>query len=138
VSTATATRPTKRTTSTSTTRRASTAGSTTRRQPATATRARTEGEPPAPKTARDRSTPHGVEAAKLAERRGSRHLRLPVVGDVGLPSTSEVAFLGGVVVLAAVGLVEWPVAILLGVGHQLATNAHFKSLREFGQALEEV
>jgi hypothetical protein len=66
------------------------------------------------------------------------HLHLPVVGDVGLPPVSEVAFYGGVVVLAAVGLVEWPVAILLGVGHQLATNSHFKSLREFGQALEEV
>jgi hypothetical protein len=79
-----------------------------------------------------------VAAADVARERGGIHVRLPVVGDVGLPPMAEVAYYGGVVVLAAVGLIEWPVAILLGLGHQLAASSHFKSLRAFGQALEEV
>src|SRR5262245_39485032 len=44
----------------------------------------------------------------LAAKRGSMHLRLPVVGDVDLPPMSDVAFYGRVVAVAAVGLVEWP------------------------------
>jgi hypothetical protein len=56
---------------------------------------------------------------------------------VHLPPAEELAFLAGAGVLAAVGAVEWPVALLLGVGHMLATNARNKVIREFGEALEK-
>jgi len=39
--------------------------------------------------------------------------------------------------LAIVGLLEWPVAALLGLGHGLALNRRNKVVRAFGEALEE-
>jgi hypothetical protein len=56
---------------------------------------------------------------------------------VQLPAPDEIAYIGGVAVLAIVGVLEWPVAILLGVGHGMAGLHHRKLLRAFGQALEE-
>jgi hypothetical protein len=140
VSTATATRATraaKRTASASTTRPEATTRRTSRRPPAKTTRAADQGTPPADEPAGQRRQPRAVAAADRAERRGNLRLRLPVIGDVGLPSLDEVAFLGGVVVLAGIGIVDWPVAVLIAVGHRLATNARFRSLRQFGEALEE-
>jgi hypothetical protein len=68
----------------------------------------------------------------------SRQLQLPLVGRIPLPSTEELVYLGGVAALVAVGLVEWPVALVLGIGHELAANKHRTMLRGFGEALELV
>ncbi|MFF4347370.1 hypothetical protein [Streptomyces sp. NPDC001530] len=54
-----------------------------------------------------------------------------------LPPPDHLAFLAGVGVLAAVDVLEWPVALVLAVGHQLAHSHHSRVLREFGEALEE-
>jgi hypothetical protein len=54
-----------------------------------------------------------------------------------LPPKDELAFLVGLGVLAALELVEWPVALAIGAGHELARSHHGKVLREFGEALEE-
>jgi hypothetical protein len=78
-----------------------------------------------------------VIAAEQAVQRNSLFLRVPVLGELTLPPPEQVAFIGGVAVLAVIGVLEWPVALLLGVGHGLATNAHRKVVRAFGQALEE-
>lgn len=80
---------------------------------------------------------HALTAAERAVRRDTMHIRLPIVGELQLPAREEVAFLGGVAALAVVGVLEWPVALLLGVGHELATSHHNKLLRAFGEALEE-
>jgi hypothetical protein len=69
-------------------------------------------------------------------RRNSLRFRAPVVGEVTLPA-EDLAFLGGVATLAVVGILEWPIALLLGVGHSLATAKHNKTVRAFGEALEE-
>lgn len=63
---------------------------------------------------------------------------LPVVGEVHLPAGEELAFLGGVVALTALGILEWPVALLLGAGHTLAGSRRNKVVQAFGEALEEV
>ena len=76
-------------------------------------------------------------AAERAIRRNSLHLQLPIVGEVQLPAPEQVAFIGGVAVMAVIGVLEWPVAALLGLGHGLATNRHSKMMRAFGEALEE-
>jgi hypothetical protein len=60
-----------------------------------------------------------------------------LAGELRLPPREDLAFLGGVIVLTAIGVLEWPVAVLLGVGHELASNRHNKLLRSFGEALEE-
>lgn len=87
-----------------------------------------------------------AEAAQLAEHphaaaAKARHttrtrIELPVLGTVTLPPPDELAFLAGVGVLALVGAVEWPVALVLGAGHALAGRRRNKLIREFGEALE--
>src|SRR5512142_1596784 len=77
-------------------------------------------------------------AAERAARHNSVEVRLPLIGTVKLPAKEELAFLGGVGVLAVIGVIEWPVAVAVGAGHTLAVNRRNKVVREFGQALEEV
>ena len=76
-------------------------------------------------------------AAERAVQRNSTHVDLPVIGVVHLPAREELAFIGGVTALAAVGILEWPVALLLGIGHTLSTNRHNNLMRAFGEALTE-
>jgi hypothetical protein len=40
--------------------------------------------------------------------------------------------------MAAFGLVDWPVAIILSIGHLLSEDHQHKALYEFGEALQEV
>ena len=63
-------------------------------------------------------------------------MSLPLLGKVKLPATDELAFLGGVGVLAVVGAIEWPIAAVLVAGHTLACSHRNKVVREFGEALE--
>jgi hypothetical protein len=62
------------------------------------------------------------------------------VGDLRLelPPPDQLVFLTGLGILAALDLVEWPIALVVAVGHELARSHHGKALREFGEALEEV
>jgi hypothetical protein len=76
-------------------------------------------------------------AAQQATSHNSVRLSLPVVGQVELPAPDELAFLAGVAVLAVVDAIEWPVAVLLGAGHVLASKRRNKVVREFGEALEK-
>jgi len=88
------------------------------------------------RAAPSRPVEHAVLAAEQAVRHNSLYLRLPVLGQLTLPAPEQVAFIGGVAVLAVIGVVEWPVAALLGIGHGLATQAHRKMVRALGEALE--
>ncbi|WP_228034773.1 hypothetical protein [Streptomyces spongiae] len=78
-------------------------------------------------------------ASAAAEQAVARHaVTLDVLGTrLELPPPEQLAFLGGVAVMAALDILEWPVALVLAVGHQLAHSHHGKVLREFGEALEE-
>jgi hypothetical protein len=67
---------------------------------------------------------------------GRVHVHIPLIGDVGLPSTDEAAYLAGVTALAALGLIEWPIAVLLGVGHHFALSGRDTGIRAFGEALD--
>jgi hypothetical protein len=84
-----------------------------------------------------RPVAHAALAAERAVRRNSLQVQLPIIGEFELPAAEEVAFIGGVTALAIAGVLEWPVAVLLGVGHGMAAARHNKLLRSFGQALEE-
>jgi hypothetical protein len=76
-------------------------------------------------------------AARRVVEGGHVHVHLPFVGEIGLPSTEEAVYVGGLATLAALGLLEWPIAILLGIGHHLAMSGHDKGIRAFGEALDE-
>lgn len=58
------------------------------------------------------------------------------LGQVSLPPLDHMAFYAGVGILAAVELVEWPVALVLTVGKVLADNRTNKTVRAFGRAFE--
>ena len=65
-------------------------------------------------------------------------LRLPVVGRVSLPPVDHLVWYGGVAVLTAVEMIEWPIALVLVVGRVLADNRTHRTVRAFGEALEKV
>lgn len=54
-----------------------------------------------------------------------------------LPPPDHLAFMAGLGVLAALEIIEWPVALAITIGHKLAHSHHGRALREFGDALEE-
>ena len=62
---------------------------------------------------------------------------IPFLGDMHLPPPQQLAWLGGLATLAVVGVLEWPVAAAIGIGHVLAQQRHVQVLRDFGEALEE-
>lgn len=62
---------------------------------------------------------------------------LPILGEVELPGRDTLAFTGGLGLLAALGVVEWPVAVLIGAGHYLSRSHQSAVLRDLGAALEE-
>jgi hypothetical protein len=49
-------------------------------------------------------------------------LQLPVVGRVPIPRPDQLAFYGALAALVAVELVDWPVAVAIGVGHALVSG----------------
>jgi hypothetical protein len=58
-------------------------------------------------------------------------------GTVRLPEPQRLAYYGGLVALAAFGILDWPVAIALGIGHVLAEQHRHRFLEDFGEALAE-
>jgi hypothetical protein len=86
------------------------------------------------------SEPRGqgtAHAAAVAAERNTSHVHMPVLGRIELPPTDQLAFMGGILTLAAVGIMEWPVALVITTGHLLAHNRHVRVLRDFGKALED-
>lgn len=59
------------------------------------------------------------------------------LGTVRLPALDSLAWIGGLAALAALDILEWPVAAAIGVGHVLARQQHLRLLKGFGEALEE-
>ena len=84
---------------------------------------------------------HESDAQRAAARVVDRHtLRVTLpdnIGTIRLPEPQRLAFYGGLAALAVFGIVDWPVAAVLGVGHLLAEDHHHKCLCEFGEALAE-
>jgi hypothetical protein len=55
-----------------------------------------------------------------------------------LPPLDKMAFYAGLVGAAAFGLIEWPIAVLAGVGHLLSDDRRNRALRALGEALDAV
>jgi hypothetical protein len=54
-------------------------------------------------------------------------VQVPVLGRIGVPRPEQVAFLAGLGALVALELIEWPVALALGVGQVLVSEQIAKS-----------
>jgi hypothetical protein len=59
------------------------------------------------------------------------------IGTVRLPSPQRLAFYGGIAALGVFGIIDWPVALVIGIGHLLADDHHHKLLANLGEALAE-
>ena len=92
---------------------------------------------PAASQVRELAGPDRDAAAEAAVASNSTVLHLPLLGRVVLPSQEHLAWYAGVGALAAVELIDWPVALVLVVGKMLADNRSNAALRDFGRALEE-
>ncbi len=64
-------------------------------------------------------------------------VNLPVLGHVQVPRPEQLAFYGALGALAAIEIIDWPVALVLGVGHALMHNEHSRVAQEIGEALED-
>ncbi|WP_326545687.1 hypothetical protein QGN32_18120 [Mycolicibacterium sp. ND9-15] len=60
------------------------------------------------------------DLSKLVEEGQRFSVRVPVLGRVGVPRPDQLAFYAALGVLAAAQVIDWPVALLIGVGHAVA------------------
>ncbi|MBM0278666.1 hypothetical protein [Micromonospora tarensis] len=66
----------------------------------------------------------------------SRRVELPMLGEVAVPPPDKIAYYAGIGVLAALQVIEWPIALVVTAGHLLA-DQHFSGLiGGVGEALE--
>ncbi len=65
------------------------------------------------------------DAHDLIERAKKFSLRLPVVGTVQVPPPDQMAFYGALGLLAALNVIDWPVALAVGAG-QVVVARHFR------------
>ncbi len=64
-------------------------------------------------------------------------INLPVIGQVEIPRPEALAYYGGLAALAALELIDWPVAVVIAAGHLLASNHRNRLLEELGEAIED-
>ncbi|MDQ2723085.1 MAG: hypothetical protein M3Y19_07280 [Actinomycetota bacterium] len=79
----------------------------------------------------------GRAAARKVEEAGHLKLRLPLVGAVRLPEPQQLGYFAAIGALGVLGVLEWPVALVLAGGHFLASNQHNRVVQQFGEALED-
>ena len=82
-------------------------------------------------------TSGSAKAAKTAVEAHGTSLTVPSLGAVQLPSKGTLAYFAAVAGLAALGLLDWPVAVVIGVGHLLAQQRGNVLLEEFGEGLSD-
>jgi hypothetical protein len=82
------------------------------------------------------SSVHGTRAAQKATDANSLRVNVPLIGTVKLPPTEQLAFVGGIALLAALDIIEWPVGVALTAGHILASASNKKVVQDFGEAIE--
>jgi hypothetical protein len=95
---------------------------------------------PAPHRRGKHGGPH-QRAAQRAVESNTTHLDFHL-GDtaieITLPPPDKLAFYAGLVAAAALGVVDWPIALVTGVGHLLSDDRHNRTLHALGEALDAV
>jgi hypothetical protein len=89
----------------------------------------------------EKKTRSGVSQREAVEkvREGETFVvNVPVVGQMEIPRPEQLAYYGGLAALAALELIDWPVALVIAAGHLLAANHHNRLLEELGEAMEEL
>ncbi|WP_329105745.1 hypothetical protein OG792_33475 [Micromonospora sp. NBC_01699] len=64
-------------------------------------------------------------------------LRIPGLGEIAVPPPDKLAYYAGLGLLAALQVIEWPLALVITAGHVIA-DQHFSGLaRGLGEALQQ-
>ena len=79
----------------------------------------------------------GRTAAQKVDDASHITLTLPVLGTVRLPEPQRLTFYAAIGALGVLGVLEWPVALVLAGGHALASDQHNRAVQQFGDALED-
>ena len=81
---------------------------------------------------------NGHQARRVAQS-GPETVSIPVplVGTFRM-SRPELAYVGGIIGLSVLGLLEWPIALVIAGGHVLAADRNSRTVHELGEAMTEV
>ncbi|MEU2006389.1 hypothetical protein ACH47B_31530 [Rhodococcus sp. NPDC019627] len=80
---------------------------------------------------------HRDAVARVREASGFT-VQLPLLGRVPVPRPEQLAFFAAIGLLAAVEIIEWPVALTIAAGHILIADQHNRAVQEIGEVLEAV
>lgn len=69
---------------------------------------------------------------------GPIRIRFEGLGTIVLPPANTLAFLGSAALLAAIGLIEWPLAVIAVIARLLTLTRRSAGLRGVGEALSLV
>ncbi|MEU5721005.1 hypothetical protein [Micromonospora sp. NPDC047738] len=69
-------------------------------------------------------------------RKYNRRVEIPVLGEVAVPPPDKLAYYAGLGVLAALQVIEWPIALVITAGHLLADQHLSGVAKGVGEALE--
>ena len=91
--------------------------------------------PAIPPAETDRPTPH----PERVRHSGPDGVTVPIpwLGTIEI-SKPELAYIGGIAGLAALGFLDWPIALVIAGGHVLAADRSSKTVRDLGDAMTEV
>jgi hypothetical protein len=65
------------------------------------------------------------------------HVTLPVIGlRLALPKPERLAWYAGLGLMAAFELVDWELALIIGVGHLIADNVHNQTIAELASGAQ--
>jgi hypothetical protein len=64
------------------------------------------------------------------------HVNVPVVGTLTVPPADRLIFYGVLGALGALGVLDWPLVLVVGIGHYLTEQRFSPLLQEVGQAAE--
>lgn len=79
---------------------------------------------------------HHKQAVHTAIEKNTVHVDVPFVGHVALPPPEQIIWYSTIAAMTAVGVLEWPLAVIVSFGHALATLRSNKVLSDVGDAME--
>ncbi len=77
-----------------------------------------------------------LNGGREALRTYSRRMEIPILGEVAVPPPDKVAYYAGLGMLAALQVIEWPMALVITAGHLLADQHLSGVVKGVGEALE--
>ncbi len=74
----------------------------------------------------------GRAAARKVDDASHIRVTLPLLGTVRLPEPQRLTYYAAIGALGVLGVLEWPVALVLAGGHALASDQHNRAVQQFG------